>query len=122
MATGRARSSTTLLTCPINKSAILAYDDAEPLPSMFRRSRPSRESKACCSNGKARISPYIVIFVLLVFAPAQAALLTARSPIKGEEAMEETLVLVKQAASGIAAYFTMSSAAKRDANPVADMD
>jgi hypothetical protein len=43
------------------------YEDAEPLPSMFRRSQASADIKPCGSNGKARFSPYFIAFVMLAF-------------------------------------------------------
>jgi hypothetical protein len=87
---------------------VLVYEDAEPLPSMFRQwHATSTETKPCRSNVKARFSPYIIALVLLGIAPAQAALLTSSFPIDTEEAFEEVWVLAKQGTAELAALLAM---------------
>jgi len=117
------RSKTSLLMRPINETAVLIHEDVEPLPSMFRRGHTTgAEATRGSSDMKARFSPYIIAFVLLTVAPAQAALLMSSVPINKEEAIEEVLGLAKQGAADIAALLTMSSAAKPDAYSAGDLD
>jgi hypothetical protein len=108
---GSTRPNTSSLIIPINKAAILMCEDAEPLPSMFRRWHTTgAETKPCPSN--ARFCPYVITLVLFAFAPAQAALLESSVPINKEEAIEEVIVLAKQGVAEIAAFLARPSAAK----------
>jgi hypothetical protein len=111
-----ARPYTSSLIFPINKTAILMCEDAEPLPSMFRRSQMKAEAEPCRSNGRARFSPYIILLVLFAFAPAQAALLRASCPIDGAAAIEELVQFAKQGAAKIAGVLAPPAAAKQNDN------
>jgi hypothetical protein len=86
---------------PSRSARILACDDADPLPSMFRR------SQACPAAPKPRnsFSPYIIILFLLAVAPVQIALLTSQ-----EGAIERVFELVKRGAGGIATLLSVPSA------------
>jgi hypothetical protein len=120
---GSARPNTSSLIVPINKAAILMCEDAEPLPSMFRNWHAAdAKTKPCRSNRRPCFPPFIVALVMLAFAPAQAALLTSSSPINAKEALEETVVLVKQGAAGIASLISMQPAAKQETYSTGDMD
>jgi len=94
---------------PVTAVATFANKDVDPLASMSKRSRAADVvSKASHSN--ARLSPYIIVLVLLAFVPAQALLLTPSSRIDEEKALEEALVLVKKGASQVGDLFSIPAA------------
>jgi hypothetical protein len=87
-------------------SSFFAYGDADPLPSMFRRSQAGPAApKPRNMNGRGGFSPYIIILFLLGIVPVQIALLTSQ-----EGAIEQVPVLAKRRAADIAALLFVPSA------------
>jgi hypothetical protein len=91
---------------------------------MFMRPQARAATKPCRPDGKARFSPFIILLVLLAFAPAQASLLASSCPVNSEEAIEEVWALAKQGAAQIAGLLTLpsASAAKRDPYSAGGLD
>jgi hypothetical protein len=95
----------------VTPETVFTYDGAEPLPSMFTRPQAAGlATEARRSHGKARFSTFIIVLVLLAFAPVQAFLLTLSFQIDREQAIEDALALAKKGAVQAASLLSVPAA------------